>query len=152
MAFARPPESDVPRSSSRRSSSPWAISVANRTARSSRCGHRIKTSRRSGSLYGRHEVEPGQYGGSADVAGMSPRVRGSSVRMRMAMGAINLSEVTVADGGRVIAFDVIVAGRVVKCTVSRESLQRYFWLQPDADDARMLKTFNDGRHRIVALA
>jgi hypothetical protein len=36
--------------------------------------------------------------------------------------------------------------------VSRESLQDYFWLQPGADDARMLKIFNDGRQRIVAIA
>ncbi len=68
------------------------------------------------------------------------------------MDAINLNEATVADGGYAIAFDVIAAGRVVKCTVSRESLQHYFWLQPGADDARVLKTFNDGRHRIVAIA
>ncbi|MFT4439109.1 DUF1488 family protein [Caballeronia sp. 15715] len=40
----------------------------------------------------------------------------------------------------------------MKCTVSRESLQRFFWLQPDADDARVLKIFIDGRHRIVAIA
>jgi hypothetical protein len=31
-------------------------------------------------------------------------------------------------------------------------LQRYFWLQSDADDARLLKIFNDGRQRIVAIA
>jgi len=72
--------------------------------------------------------------------------------MRMAMDATNSVEPTVVDGGHAIAFEVIAAGRVVKCTVSRESLQHHFWLQPDADDARMLKTFNDGRHRIGAIA
>lgn len=70
----------------------------------------------------------------------------------MAMDAISSHEPVVIDGGRAIAFEVIAAGRVVKCTVSRESLQDYFWLQPDADNARMLKIFNDGRHRIVAIA
>jgi len=30
------------------------------------------------------------------------------------------------DGGQAIAFELIAAGRVVKCTVSRESLQHYF--------------------------
>ena len=67
------------------------------------------------------------------------------------MDVTNSVEPTVVDGGQAIAFEVVAAGRVVKCTVSRESLQDYFWLQPDADDARMLKTFNDGRRRIVAI-
>jgi len=70
----------------------------------------------------------------------------------MAMNAINSVEPTLVGGGLAVAFEVIAAGRVVKCTVSRESLQRYFWLQSDADDARVLKIFNDGRHRIVAIA
>jgi hypothetical protein len=68
------------------------------------------------------------------------------------MNAINSVEPTVVAGGQEIAFEVISAGRVVKCTVSRESLQHYFWLQPGAGDARVLKTFNDGRRRIVAIA
>ena len=67
------------------------------------------------------------------------------------MDVTNSVEPTVVDGGQAIAFEVVAAGRVVKCTVSRESLQDYFWLQPDPDDARMLKTFNDGRRRIVAI-
>src|ERR1700688_3810064 len=83
---------------------------------------------------------------------MSACVRGSSVRMRMEINATNSTEATVVDGGLAVAFELIAAGRVVKCTVSRESLQHYFWLQPDADDARVLKTCNDGRHRIVAIA
>jgi hypothetical protein len=70
----------------------------------------------------------------------------------MAMNATNLTEATVVDGGLAVAFELIAAGRVVKCTVSRESLQHYFWLQPGADDARALKIFNDGRQRIVAVA
>jgi hypothetical protein len=70
----------------------------------------------------------------------------------MAMDATNSEEPVVVDGGHAIAFDVIAAGRVVRCTVSRESLQDYFWLQPGADDALMLKIFNDGRQRIVAIA
>jgi hypothetical protein len=68
------------------------------------------------------------------------------------MDATNSTEAIVADDGLAVAFEVIAAGRVVKCTVSCESLQRYFWLQPGADDARVLKIFNDGRHRIVAIA
>jgi hypothetical protein len=70
----------------------------------------------------------------------------------MAMNATRSVEPTVVGGGHAVAFELIDAGRVVKCTVSRESLQHYFWLQPDADDARVLKIFNDGRQRIVAVA
>ncbi|OXC73812.1 hypothetical protein BSU04_35055 [Caballeronia sordidicola] len=72
--------------------------------------------------------------------------------MGMAMNATNLIEAIVVDGGLAVAFELIAAGRIVKCTVSRESLQDYFWLQSDADEARVLKIFNDGCHRIVAIA
>ncbi|SAL71080.1 hypothetical protein AWB69_08545 [Caballeronia udeis] len=68
------------------------------------------------------------------------------------MNATNSVEPTIVGGGLAVAFELVAAGRVVKCTVSRESLQHYFWLQPDADDARVLKIFNDGRQRIVAVA
>ena len=68
------------------------------------------------------------------------------------MDATHSTEAIIADGGHAVGFEVIAAGRVVKCTVSCESLQHYFWLQPGADDVRVLKTFNDGRHRIVAIA
>jgi len=68
------------------------------------------------------------------------------------MNATRSVEPTCVGGGHAVPFELIDAGRVVKCTVSRESLQHYFWLQPDADDARVLKIFNDGRQRIVAVA
>jgi hypothetical protein len=48
------------------------------------------------------------------------------------MNATNPVEPTVVGGGLAVAFELIAAGRVVKCTVSRESLQHYFWLQPGA--------------------
>ena len=72
--------------------------------------------------------------------------------MRIAKDATNSTEALVADGGLAVAFEVVAAGRVVKCTVSRESLQHYFWLQPGTDDACVLRIFNDGRQRILAVA
>jgi hypothetical protein len=42
------------------------------------------------------------------------------------MNVTNPVEPTVV-GGLAVAFELIAAGRVVKCTVSRESLQHYFW-------------------------
>jgi len=68
------------------------------------------------------------------------------------MNATNSVEPTVVGGGLAIAFELIAAGRVVTCTVSRESLQHCFWLQPGADDACVLRIFNDGRQRILAVA
>jgi hypothetical protein len=70
----------------------------------------------------------------------------------MAMNTTNSTEAIVVEGGLAVAFELIAADRVVKCTVSRESLQHYFWLQPGADDARVLRVFSDGRQRIVAVA
>jgi hypothetical protein len=70
----------------------------------------------------------------------------------MAMNITNSTEAIVVEGGLAVAFELIAADRVVKCTVSRESLQYYFWLQLGADDARVLRIFNNGRQRIVAVA
>lgn len=36
--------------------------------------------------------------------------------------------------------------------ITRETLEECFWLPASADSARMLKTFADGRQRIVAVA
>ena len=38
------------------------------------------------------------------------------------------------------------------CVVSRAALETYFWLMPDADDARTLKVFRNGFGRIHAIA
>ena len=72
--------------------------------------------------------------------------------MTTTMNVPKSTEAFVVDGGLAVAFELILAGRVVRCTVSRELLKDYFWLQPGADDARVLKVFNDGRQRIVAVA
>ena len=36
--------------------------------------------------------------------------------------------------------------------ISRATLEAYFWLTPNADDAKMLKTFHEGSNRIHAIA
>lgn len=38
----------------------------------------------------------------------------------------------------------------IECLNSRAVLEAYFWLPPQADEARMLKTFQDGANRIHA--
>ncbi|MFL9912871.1 DUF1488 family protein [Paraburkholderia fungorum] len=54
--------------------------------------------------------------------------------------------------GRTLVFRLSAHQREVECTITRETLEECFWLPADADGARMLKTFADGRHRIVAAA
>lgn len=47
---------------------------------------------------------------------------------------------------------VFVGGREVRCLVTRDALEEFFWLPSGANEARVLKAFSDGRGRIVALA
>ncbi|WP_250504167.1 DUF1488 family protein [Caballeronia sp. AZ7_KS35] len=48
----------------------------------------------------------------------------------------------------------VLASRLgaIECMISRDVLEAYFWLPPQADDARMLKPFYDGANRIRAIA
>jgi Protein of unknown function (DUF1488) len=39
-----------------------------------------------------------------------------------------------------------------ECAVTREALELHFWLPVGAGASRMLRTFGDGRNRIVAAA
>jgi hypothetical protein len=61
-------------------------------------------------------------------------------------------EPTVSADGRVVNFVLTARGRDLECAVTREALEQYFWLQHGATQARVLKTFEDGRKRITALA
>jgi hypothetical protein len=51
---------------------------------------------------------------------------------------------------RGVAFHL--AGGTVECVITIAALQAYFWLEPRASDARILKTFRDGYGRIRAIA
>lgn len=41
---------------------------------------------------------------------------------------------------------------MVECVITIATLEAYFWLEPQASDARILKTFRDGFDRIRAIA
>ena len=43
-------------------------------------------------------------------------------------------------------------GEPVTCIVSRAALEAYFWLAPNADDARTQTVFSNGFGRILAIA
>jgi hypothetical protein len=40
----------------------------------------------------------------------------------------------------------------MQSSIARAALEQHFWLPPNADSRRMLKTFADGKSRIVAVA
>ncbi|WP_168788206.1 DUF1488 family protein [Paraburkholderia aromaticivorans] len=58
----------------------------------------------------------------------------------------------VSPDGRAVVFILSARGRDFEGTVARAALEEHFWLPPDADAARLLKTFANGRDRIVAVA
>ena len=58
----------------------------------------------------------------------------------------------VSQDGRAIVFRLSDHQREVECAITRETLEECFWLPAGADGVHMLKTFADGRQRIVAVA
>lgn len=59
---------------------------------------------------------------------------------------------SVSADGRAVIFQLSSRGRDLECAVTREALEEHFWLQRGAGEARILKTFADGRKRITAIA
>ncbi|MFT4064569.1 DUF1488 family protein [Paraburkholderia sp.] len=59
---------------------------------------------------------------------------------------------SVSADGRAVIFQFSSRGRDLECSVTREALEQYFWLQSGAGEARVLQTFADGRKRITAIA
>jgi|GEM_PF-462174 len=59
---------------------------------------------------------------------------------------------SVSADGRTVIFQLSSRGRELECAITREALEQHFWLRRDADDARVLQTFEDGRKRITAIA
>ncbi|RFU44534.1 DUF1488 family protein [Paraburkholderia sp. DHOC27] len=59
---------------------------------------------------------------------------------------------TVSPDGRAVVFTVTIRDRDVECTIARDALEEYFWLPHDADTTRVLRTFENGRKRIAAVA
>jgi hypothetical protein len=53
---------------------------------------------------------------------------------------------------RSLTFELEWKGQTASCTLSRTALEVYFWLPRNADEARMVKVFQDGFRRIHAVA
>ena len=55
-------------------------------------------------------------------------------------------------GGDSVEFEIQIRGKKLPCSITREALEDHFWLARQADEARLLRAFADGRERIVAIA
>ena len=61
-------------------------------------------------------------------------------------------ELQISADQRTLTFVLPGRGEPVTCVVSRTALETYFWLAPNADDARTLTVFRNGLSRIHAVA
>jgi hypothetical protein len=68
------------------------------------------------------------------------------------MDPTSVAGIVLTGDGTAVMFPILVGGREVRCLLTRDALEQFFWLSPDANEARVLKTFADGRNRIFALA
>jgi Tol biopolymer transport system component len=59
---------------------------------------------------------------------------------------------TVSPDGRAVVFTLSIRGREVEGVIARDALEECFWLPCGADETRTLKTFGNGRNRIIAVA
>ncbi|MFM0503514.1 DUF1488 family protein [Paraburkholderia caffeinilytica] len=59
---------------------------------------------------------------------------------------------TVSPDGRTVVFILSTRGREAECAIARDALEEHFWLPRGADVTRTLRTFENGRNRIVAVA
>ncbi|KAE8754079.1 DUF1488 family protein [Paraburkholderia madseniana] len=67
------------------------------------------------------------------------------------MNVLDFAPSVSPDGSR-IAFRSSDRTDFTQCAITREALEAHFWLPPGADEVRTLKTFADGRERIIAVA
>ncbi|KXU86779.1 hypothetical protein CR51_37255 [Caballeronia megalochromosomata] len=64
-------------------------------------------------------------------------------------------EAQISTNRRGVTFVLAGKNGAVECMIVRAAMEAYFWLPidaDDADDAKTLKTFHDGVHRIHAVA
>ncbi|MFM0342285.1 DUF1488 family protein [Paraburkholderia fungorum] len=58
----------------------------------------------------------------------------------------------VSPDGCAVSFMLSIRGREIEGAVAREALEEHFWLPRGADVTRTLRTFENGRNRIIAVA
>ncbi|WP_250504059.1 DUF1488 family protein [Caballeronia sp. AZ7_KS35] len=58
----------------------------------------------------------------------------------------------ISAGKQTLNFVIEWRGESVTCVMPRRCTQVFFWLQPDADDARLVSVFGNGISQIEAVA
>ncbi|CAN7657873.1 DUF1488 domain-containing protein [Caballeronia sp. LjRoot34] len=61
-------------------------------------------------------------------------------------------DVALSSDGRLINFVTFAQRHPVRCAITREALEQWFWVPPRASEERLMKCFADGRKRISAVA
>jgi hypothetical protein len=54
--------------------------------------------------------------------------------------------------GQAVTFDIVVQKRAIGCSITRDALERHFWLERGADASHLTKAFGNGERRIAAVA
>jgi hypothetical protein len=62
------------------------------------------------------------------------------------------ADVNLSTDGKLVLFVISARNQSVQCSISRDALERHFWLPAGANEVRTLKAFADGRPRIMAAA
>src|SRR5262249_1885553 len=73
------------------------------------------------------------------------------IQCASAMETLDL-EPRVLANGRGVVFALARLSGTVECVMTLAALQAYFWLEPQASEAQILKTFPDGYGRISVIA
>jgi hypothetical protein len=60
------------------------------------------------------------------------------------------TEATVSSDGKMVVFVTVARGHPVRCSITRDALELYFWAPLGANEARLLKAYVDGHKRIAA--
>jgi hypothetical protein len=61
-------------------------------------------------------------------------------------------EPSVSADGHMVTFTLSVRGRETQAVITRDALEKHFWLPSGADVTRTLRTFEDGHNRIISVA
>jgi hypothetical protein len=61
-------------------------------------------------------------------------------------------EPSVSPDGNAVTFTLSVRGLQAHAVITRDALEKHFWLPPGADVTRTLRTFEDGHNRIISVA
>lgn len=60
------------------------------------------------------------------------------------------AEASVSSDRKLVIFVAHICRRALRCSITRDALERHFWAPIGANEARLLKAYTDGHGRIAA--